>query len=85
MGLKTNATALVYDDRYEALLSAHRGLGEAESHALNARLVLLLANHISDIDVLREAFEMARNDAPAASQETGDSPPIPFAQRMQSI
>jgi hypothetical protein len=34
------------DDFYEALIDAHRDLPVAESHALNARLVLLLANHI---------------------------------------
>jgi hypothetical protein len=48
------------DDFYEALIEAHRDLGEAESHALNARLVLLLANHVGDFQVLREALRIAR-------------------------
>ena len=43
------------DDFYEALIDAHHGLDSAESHALNARLVLLLANHIGSLDVLRQA------------------------------
>jgi hypothetical protein len=48
------------DDFYEALIDAHRELGNAESHALNARLVLLLANHIGSLDVLKQALEAAR-------------------------
>lgn len=48
------------DDFYEALIDAHRELPAAESHALNARLVLLLANHIGAHDVLLEALHAAR-------------------------
>jgi len=48
------------DEFYEALIETHRGLSEAESHALNARLILLLANHIGDLGVLREALAKAR-------------------------
>ncbi len=48
------------DDVYEALMQAHHGLGEAESHALNARLVLLLANRIGDAEELRDIFRTAR-------------------------
>jgi len=47
------------DDFYEALLAAHEGLSKAQSDALNARLILLLANHIGDPDILREALEKA--------------------------
>ncbi|MCZ8096817.1 MAG: DUF2783 domain-containing protein, partial [Burkholderiales bacterium] len=43
------------DDFYEALIAAHRGLDDAASVALNCRLVLLLANQVADLDVLREA------------------------------
>jgi Protein of unknown function (DUF2783) len=53
------------DDFYEALIDAHRDLSAAESHALNARLVLLLANHIGALPVLREALAAARASAPA--------------------
>ena len=48
------------DDFYEALIDTHQGLTDDESHALNARLVLLLANHIGALPVLREALAAAR-------------------------
>lgn len=52
------------DDFYEALLSAHQGLSLEESHAMNARLVLLLCNHIGDMDVLAQALRIARGRPP---------------------
>ena len=48
------------DEFYEQLVSAHRGLDDAASRLLNARLVLLLANHIGDLDVLAQALQAAR-------------------------
>ncbi len=48
------------DDFYESLLAIHEGLGMDESDALNARLILILANHIGDGEVLQEALEAAR-------------------------
>lgn len=51
------------DGFYEALIECHHGLEEAQSHALNARLVLLLANHIGDAAVLQEALNAARRSA----------------------
>jgi predicted protein tyrosine phosphatase len=48
------------DDFYESLMHAHQGLSEAESHALNARLVLILANHIGDLATLQDALALAR-------------------------
>jgi hypothetical protein len=65
------------DDFYEALIDAHRDLDSAQSHALNARLVLLLANHVGSLDVLRQALTVARAGAcqapaPAASGTTAD-------------
>lgn len=48
------------DDFYEALIDTHRDLTDAQSQMLNARLVLLLANHIGDLRVLREALAAAR-------------------------
>ena len=48
------------DAAFRLLAQAHRGLGERESAALNARLVLILANHIGDEEVLREAVALAR-------------------------
>ena len=48
------------DRLYAAIIDAHAGLSEAESTALNARLVLLLANHIGEEAILREALAVAR-------------------------
>ncbi|WP_212524270.1 DUF2783 domain-containing protein [Actibacterium sp. MT2.3-13A] len=48
------------DDFYAALLAAHEGLSKAESDALNARLVLILSNHVGDMEVLEEALALAR-------------------------
>ncbi|CAN7321248.1 DUF2783 domain-containing protein [Variovorax paradoxus] len=48
------------DDFYEALIEAHQGLSTEESHAFNARLLLVLANHIGSPSVLRQAFAAAR-------------------------
>jgi hypothetical protein len=50
------------DDFYEALIDSHRDLSDEQSESLNARLILLLANHIGDIAVLREAMALARKD-----------------------
>ncbi|AZO45237.1 DUF2783 domain-containing protein [Mesorhizobium sp. BR1-1-3] len=47
------------DDFYAELLDAHEGLSKAESDALNARLILLLANHIGNRMVLSEALKTA--------------------------
>jgi hypothetical protein len=47
------------DDFYEALIRAHEGLSAAQSRALNARLVLILANHIGDPSVVQEAIGLA--------------------------
>jgi Protein of unknown function (DUF2783) len=55
------------DDFYEALIEVHRGLDTADSHALNARLVLLLANHIGSRQVLEQALAAARADAPGGA------------------
>ena len=48
------------DDFYEALIVAHNGLTDEQSEALNARLILVLANHIGDLRVLREALQAAK-------------------------
>lgn len=53
------------DDFYERLLRAHQGLDEKKSQALNARLVLILANHIGDKEVLEEALALAEKSGAA--------------------
>lgn len=49
------------DESYARLIATHEGLTEAESHALNARLILILMNHIGDHAVLAEAMRLARD------------------------
>ncbi|MEP7329136.1 MAG: DUF2783 domain-containing protein [Betaproteobacteria bacterium] len=58
--LNTDPNIAVPDDFYEALLAMHRDLTDAQSTLVNARLILLLANHVGDAAVLREAMEAAR-------------------------
>ena len=48
------------DLAYTAIIDAHRGLSDADSQELNARLVLILANHIGDTQVLAEALDLTR-------------------------
>ena len=60
MALKRDANVADPDGLYAAIIDAHADLTEADSVALNARLVLLLANHIGDPAVLAEALAVAR-------------------------
>ena len=48
------------DDFYQALIDAHVGLTDEQSAALNARLVLLLANQVGDLATLQQAIAVAR-------------------------
>ncbi len=48
------------DDFYQLLIDTHRDLSDEQSAMVNAKLVLLLANHVGDIGVLREAMRLAR-------------------------
>jgi len=48
------------DDFYERLIATHRGLSDEESALVNAKLILLLANHIGDPQVLAQAMTAAR-------------------------
>ena len=54
------------DDFYEKLLNAHEGLSKEQSDALNARLILVLSNHIGDIDVFEQALDTAKTAGQAA-------------------
>ena len=49
------------DTFYEMLIAAHEGLDDEASHQLNARLVLMLSNHIGGLRLLREALQAARH------------------------
>lgn len=57
------------DGFYETLMALHRDLDEAQSRLVNAKLILLLANHIGDPEVLEDAMAIAREDI-----ESGDGP-----------
>ncbi|TNF56442.1 MAG: DUF2783 domain-containing protein [Burkholderiales bacterium] len=48
------------DDFYESLIEAHRDLSDEQSDMLNAKLILILANQVGDIGLLREALALAR-------------------------
>jgi len=48
------------DDFYEKLLNAHEGLSKEQSDALNARLILILCNHIGDMEILKQALDAAK-------------------------
>ena len=56
------------DDFYQTLIDTHRGLSDAQSALVNAKLILLLANHVGDMHVLREALNLARADVAADPQ-----------------
>jgi hypothetical protein len=53
------------DDFYEALIDMHRDLTPHQSQLVNAKLILLLANHVGDLAVLREAMAHARDGVTA--------------------
>jgi hypothetical protein len=61
MSLNTEPNIARPDDFYQALIDAHAGLTAAQSAALNARLILLLANQVGDLDTLRAAIAAARD------------------------
>ena len=60
MALSTSSNFARPDDAFRAVVEAHRGLSEEQSADLDAALVLILANHIGDIEVLREAIALAK-------------------------
>ena len=60
--LTTDLNLQAPDDFYEALIELHRGLSDEQSELVNARLILLLANHIGNLEVLRDAMRRARED-----------------------
>lgn len=60
MRLNSEPNIAVPDEFYEALIDMHRDLSDEQSQLVNAKLILLLANHIGDAEVLREAMAAAR-------------------------
>jgi hypothetical protein len=68
MALSTRSNFARPDDAFRMIVEAHRGLNEAQSADLDATLMLILANHVGDLEVLREAIELARQTLADASQ-----------------
>jgi hypothetical protein len=69
MALSTSSNFAKPDDAFRMIVEAHRGLSDAQSANLDAALVLVLANHIGDIEVLREAIELAKRRLVDAGQQ----------------
>src|SRR5262249_39752298 len=69
MPLSTNSNFAKPDYAFRAVVEAHRGLSEEQSADLDAALVLILANHIGDLGVLREAIELGKRRVLDASQQ----------------
>ncbi len=69
--LRTQLGLEAPDDFYQTLIDAHNGLDDAQSELLNAKLVLLLANHIGDGAVLAEALAAARAGIAPEGDPTG--------------
>jgi hypothetical protein len=60
MTLSTQSNFPDPDAAYRLVVEAHRGLSDEDSALLDTSLVLILANHIGDADVLREAISLAK-------------------------
>jgi len=60
LNLETNLPD--YDDVYQLIIDMHQGLSDEESERTNAKLILLLANHIGDQSVLKTAVDIAREN-----------------------
>ena len=69
MALSTRSNFEKPDDAFRAVVEAHRGLNDEQSADLDAALVLILANHIGNLDVLREAIELAKRRMLESSQQ----------------
>jgi len=60
--LKDKLNIAAPDELYELLIRAHEGLSQEASLKLNAKLILLLANHIGDLEVVRAALAKAKGE-----------------------
>lgn len=64
MSLSTQSNFANPDAAYRCIVEAHRGLSDTQSAALDTALVLILANHIGDIEVLKDALALAKRRLP---------------------
>ena len=69
MALSTSSNFAKPDDAFRMIVEAHRGLDDSQSGDLDTALVLILANHIGDIGVLRDAIALAKRRVLAAEQQ----------------
>ena len=69
MALSTRSNFARPDDAFRAVVEAHRELSDEQSADLDAALVLILANHIGDLEVLGEAIALARRRMLETSQQ----------------
>ena len=69
MVLSTSSNFAKPDDAFRAIVEAHRGLSDAQSADLDAELVLVLANHIGDLEVLSAAIVLAKRRMLDAAQQ----------------
>jgi GTP1/Obg family GTP-binding protein len=60
--LNTQPNIQAPDDFYQELVDIHRDLSAQQSALVNAKLIQLLANHVGDAGILREAMRAARQD-----------------------
>jgi len=69
MRLNTDPNLASPDEFYAALLETHRDLSEEQSIVVNAKLILVLANHIGDLGALKQAMTIARSGVTPAGIE----------------
>jgi len=62
--LRTDPQILDPDDFYARLIDLHQGLSSDESNSLNCKLILLMANHIGEREVLEEVLDVVRDYRP---------------------
>ena len=60
--LNTEPNIAAADDFYQDLIDLHRGLSDEQSALVNAKLILLLANQVGNLEVLRAAMAAAKED-----------------------
>ncbi len=69
MTLSTRSNFADPDAAYRLVVEAHRGISEEQSASLDTALVLILANHVGDLEVLREAIALAKRRLVEDSQQ----------------
>ncbi|MBQ8102543.1 MAG: DUF2783 domain-containing protein [Afipia sp.] len=70
MTLSTTSNFSDPDTAYRLVVEAHRGLSDEDSASLDTALVLILANHVGDADVLREAIALAKRQLAQGGDKT---------------